>query len=144
MIIMIVAVAVGVIAGELVLPLYLIISISIPISSSVSISISIPTFNSIPISISTFNSITVFNLITSGLLPICLLFTSYHFHKLEPLTRVIIRGGGNVKPQLQPRAAATAARIATDARVTTAARVATATTCKSGDGSLLRSIPCRV
>jgi hypothetical protein len=34
------------IAGELVLPLYLIISISIPTSSSVSISISIPTFHS--------------------------------------------------------------------------------------------------
>ena len=34
-------------------------------------------------------------------------------------------------PQLQP-----------ESPLTTAARVATATTCKSGDGSLLRSIPC--
>ena len=35
-----------------------------------------------------------------------------------------------MKRQLQPRAAATAARIATEARVVTAARVATATTSK--------------
>ena len=48
---------------------------------------------------------------------------------------------GKVKPKLQPSAAATAARVATEARVTTAARVATATTCTSGEGSLLRSIP---
>ena len=34
-------------------------------------------------------------------------------------------------PQLRP-----------ESPLTTAARVATATTCKSGDGSLLRSIPC--
>ena len=48
---------------------------------------------------------------------------------------------GKVKPHLQQSAAATAARVATEARVTTAARVATATTCTSGEGSLLRSIP---
>ena len=48
---------------------------------------------------------------------------------------------GKVKPHLQQSAAATAARVATEARVITAARVATATTCTSGEGSLLRSIP---
>ena len=48
---------------------------------------------------------------------------------------------GKVKPHLQQSAAATAARVATEARVNTAARVATATTCTSDEGSLLRSIP---
>ena len=73
----------------------------------------------------------VFNLITSGLFCIWSDFGNASCPrplKLGPLTRVIIRGGGKVKLQLQPRAAATAARIATEARVVTAARVATATT----------------
>ena len=49
--------------------------------------------------------------------------------------RRVIKSEGKVKPHLQQSAAATAARVATEARV------ATATTCTSGEGSLLRSIP---
>ena len=62
--------------------------------------------------------------------------------KLGPLTREVIRGGGNVKLQLQPRAAATAARIATEARVSLRpeSRLRPHKR-KSGDGSPLRSIP---
>ena len=86
---MIAAVAV-MIAGELVLPLYLIISISIPTSSSVSISISIPTFNS----------------------------TLFRRHCGELATDAIIRGWHNVR--LRPRAAATEAKGRRDCGAATA------------------------
>ena len=78
------------IAGEIVLPLYLIISISIPTSSSVSISISIPTFNS----------------------------TLFRRHCGQLATDAIIRGWHNVR--LRPRAAATEAKGRRDCGAATA------------------------